>query len=95
MIEWNGKSFLSKEIALTIDSDASLTGWGAVCQNQRRSMVPDRMQDAYKLSGAIGCNTSSPHILENQNIGYQPSWVHAMWDLFKSMCLVRGDNIHR
>ena len=35
MIEWNGKSFLSKEIDLTIDSDASLTGWGAVCQNQR------------------------------------------------------------
>ena len=32
-----------------------------------RSMVPGRMPDAYKLSGAIGIHTSSPHIPEEQN----------------------------
>ena len=35
MKNWNGKTLLRREIALTIDSDASLTGWGAVCQDQR------------------------------------------------------------
>ena len=35
MVKWNGKSLLSKEIDMIIDSDASLMGWGAVCQNQR------------------------------------------------------------
>ena len=35
MINWNGKSLLKKEVDLTIDSDASLTGWGATCQGQR------------------------------------------------------------
>ena len=34
MVKWNGKSLLSKEIDMIIDSDASLMGWGAVCQNQ-------------------------------------------------------------
>ena len=35
MINWNGKSLLKKEVDVTIDSDASLTGWGATSQNQR------------------------------------------------------------
>ena len=35
MINWNGKSLLKKEVDITIDSDASLTGWGATCQEQR------------------------------------------------------------
>ena len=35
MAKWNGKSLLSKEVDMTIDSDASLIGWGAVCLNQR------------------------------------------------------------
>ena len=35
MTRWNGKSVLKKDIDLVIDSDASLTGWGAVCQDQR------------------------------------------------------------
>jgi hypothetical protein len=35
MVKWNGKSLLSKEIDMIIDSDASLMGWGAVCQNHR------------------------------------------------------------
>ena len=33
----------------------------------RRSMVPVRVQYAYKLSGTIGCDTGSPHISEVQN----------------------------
>ena len=32
---WNGKSLLDKEVNLVIDSDASLAGWGAACQDQR------------------------------------------------------------
>ena len=35
MRKWNGKTLLQKEIDLTIESDASLTGWGAVCSYQR------------------------------------------------------------
>ena len=35
MINWNGKSLLKKEVDMIIDSDASLIGWGATCQNQR------------------------------------------------------------
>ena len=35
MINWNGKSLLKKEVDMTIDSDASLVGWGATCQTQR------------------------------------------------------------
>ena len=41
----------------------------------RRSMVPDRMQDAYKLSRAICCNTSSPHIPEKQKQDISPPEV--------------------
>ena len=33
----------------------------------RRSMVPDRKQDAHKLSGIASCNTSSQGIPEKQN----------------------------
>ena len=35
MKKWNGKTLLRREVDLTIDSDASLTGWGAACQDQR------------------------------------------------------------
>ena len=35
MSRWNGRSLLSQEIDMTIDSDASLIGWGAVCQGQQ------------------------------------------------------------
>ena len=40
-----------------------------------RSMVQGRMPDAYKLSGAIGCLTSSPHIPEEQNRDIGPPEV--------------------
>jgi hypothetical protein len=45
MINWNGKSLLKKDVDMIIDSDASLTGWGATSQNQR-SVVPGRKQNA-------------------------------------------------
>ena len=35
MRKWNGKTLLRREIDLVIDSDASLTGWGAACRDQR------------------------------------------------------------
>ena len=35
MARWNGKTVLQKEIDLIIDSNASLTGWGAACQDLR------------------------------------------------------------
>ena len=41
----------------------------------RSSMVPGRMQDAYKLSGVIGCYTSSPHIPAEQNQDVSPPEV--------------------
>ena len=34
MLKWNGKSLIKKEIDLTINSDASLIGWGAHCSHQ-------------------------------------------------------------
>ena len=35
MSRWNGRSLLSKEVDLVIDSDASLQGWGAACKGQK------------------------------------------------------------
>lgn len=35
MSRWNGKSLIKTEIDIVIDSDASLTGWGATCSQQR------------------------------------------------------------
>ena len=35
MIKWNGKALLRKEINLTITSDASQMGWGAMSDQQR------------------------------------------------------------
>ena len=32
---WNRRSLLHREVDLIIDSDASLSGWGAACQDQR------------------------------------------------------------
>ena len=32
MVRWNGKTVLTKEPELTIESDASTQGWGATCQ---------------------------------------------------------------
>ncbi len=32
--QWNGKSMLRKAVDLVIESDALLTGWGAVCNHQ-------------------------------------------------------------
>ena len=44
MINWNGKSFLKKEVDMIIDSEASLTGWGATSQKQRTgSQTESRM----------------------------------------------------
>ena len=34
MSRWNGKSLIKREVDLTIDSDTSLIGWGAVCREQ-------------------------------------------------------------
>ena len=34
MSRWNGKSLIKREVDLTIDSDASLIGWGAACREQ-------------------------------------------------------------
>ena len=42
---------------------------------ERRSMASGRMPDAYKLSGAIGCYTSSPHIPEEQHQDVSPPEV--------------------
>ena len=65
MVKWNGKSLLSKEIDMIIDSDASLIGWGAVCQNQRiGGPWSHREPDAYKLPGS---HTGSLDISETQN----------------------------
>ncbi len=33
--QWNGKSMLRKAVDLVIESDASLAGWGAVCNHQQ------------------------------------------------------------
>ena len=35
MHNWNGKTLIKREVDLTIESDASRTGWGAACQRQR------------------------------------------------------------
>ena len=35
MSKWNGKSLVKTEIDKVIDSDASLTRWGAICSQQR------------------------------------------------------------
>jgi len=35
MRNWNGKTLLKREVDMTIDSDASLQGWGACCNHQR------------------------------------------------------------
>ena len=64
MVKWNEKSLLSKEIDMIIDSDASLMGWGAVCQNQPVSV---REPDAYKLPRVVGSHTGSSDISETQN----------------------------
>ena len=64
MVKWNEKSLLSKEIDMIIDSDASLMGWGAVCQNQPVSV---REPDAYKLPRVVGSHTGSSDIYETQN----------------------------
>ena len=34
MSKWNGTTLLKREIDMTIDSDASLMGWGARCGTQ-------------------------------------------------------------
>ena len=49
MLKWNGKSLIKKEIDLTIDSDASLTGWGAHCSYQ-------------STGGAWSCQEATMHI---------------------------------
>ena len=69
MINLNGKSLLKKEVDMTIDSDASLMGWGA---NQsepedRRSMVTSKEQYAHQLPGVAGSNIGSEDIPEKQN----------------------------
>ena len=74
MIEWNGKSFLSKEIDLTIDSDAPGQD-GVQCVRTNRPEVHGPRQDAYKLSRTIGCNTKSPHIPEKQKQDISPPEV--------------------
>ncbi len=35
MSKWNGKALLKRKVDLTTDSDASLSGWGATCGDQR------------------------------------------------------------
>jgi len=35
MYNWNGKTLLRREVDLTIDSDASMEGWGACCNQQK------------------------------------------------------------
>ena len=35
MSKWNRRSVLKKKIDLIVDSDVSLAGWGAACQDQR------------------------------------------------------------
>ena len=44
MCKWNGKTLMRREVDLTIDSDASLEGWGAHC-NQERTGGPWSAQE--------------------------------------------------
>ena len=103
MVKWNGKSLLSKEIDMIIDSDASLMGWGAVCQNQRTggpwSQSESQMQAVQtflkhktRLSALLRLdNTSAVAYINNLGETVSPELV----DLAKSLwmwCLER--NIH-
>ena len=45
MINWNGKSLLKKEVDMIIDSDASLTGWGATSHTSGQDIPEERNQD--------------------------------------------------
>ena len=45
MCKWNGKTLIKREIDMIIESDASLTGWGAACQGQR-TVGPWTLQEA-------------------------------------------------
>ena len=69
MIHWNGKFLLKKgsghDNGLRCLSDR--LGSNQSESEVWRYMVPDREQDAYKLSGTASCNTSSHDILETQN----------------------------
>ena len=61
MRKWNGKTLFKKEIDLTIESDASLTGWGAVCSHQRTG-GPWSQMEKMMLFGVAGSNSSSSNI---------------------------------
>ena len=39
MIAWNGKALVNGDPDLTIETDASLVGWGAVCNGIRRGGI--------------------------------------------------------
>ena len=73
MINWNGKSLLKKEEGSGHDNRhrcfPDRSGSNHSEPEDQRSMVPDRTQNAHKLSGAASCNTSSQDIPKtSQNV---------------------------
>ena len=73
MCKWNGKSILKTETDLTIDSDASLKGWGARCHLQTTGgMVSRESKDAHRLLGAASCHSGSQIICQRQNQNFYP-----------------------
>ena len=64
MGNWNGRSLMKQDITLTIDSDASLTGWGAACLG-RWPLVSTRTNTP-KLRGVTSSNTGCPDLFEEQ-----------------------------
>ena len=61
LVRWNGRSVLIRsEPDLTIDSDASRSGWGAHCQGTGtggRSLVTARKDHAHKLPGTTSSDS--------------------------------------
>ena len=69
MCKWNGKSILKTETDLTINSDASLKGWGARCHLHTTGggMVTRGSEDAHQLLAAASCHSGSQIICQRQN----------------------------
>ena len=61
---WNGKALLHQTETVTIRSDASFQGWGAVCDGTRTggTLESCRAGDAHKLPGAVSSYISSESI---------------------------------
>ena len=65
LTQLNGKALVHQKGTIVIRSDASLQGWGAVC-NSTRTLEPGRAGNAHKLFGAAG-SLASAVLLEGSN----------------------------